>query len=532
MSVLPTTVPSKTLAQNLSSSGTTLYLSNTLSWDGVQLTSADFGTQLFAVLRNPSNTQLELIELDPATIDSTSTITILKRGLPYSGGQTANTETKYDWSGSTTICELGSDTPQLLAQLVEEAGAETIAGVKTFSSIPKTTGGNASDDNELVRYAQALSLLTSGTYSQNRVVLAGTAGETLAAGNLVYLKIADGRWWKCDADTAATVENIILGIAQGAGTAGNAVTSGVLLFGLDSNQTGLTANTKYYASNTAGGLSSSAGTVEVSIGFTLSTTTIVFWPRYDQQITEDIQDALTPGSNYGTPSASNPYLTKAVAATTEIPVPIIRTYTANDTWTKPAGLKYVIAEVVGGGGGGGGGTNQNESGGGGGGGGYSREVIPVASLGATEAVTVGAAGAAGASTGGAGGNGGTSSFGTVAFLQATGGTGGDTGGNSAQGGAGGVGSNGTLNIEGEDGGGGGGGEIAGTSYFQISGKGGNSYYGGGGKAVVTRSTDSKAGIAGNNYGGGGSGMAMSNASADTAGGAGAAGVVVITEFYI
>ena len=136
MSVFPTTVPSKTLAQNLSSSGTTLYLSNTLSWDGVQLSASDFGTQLFAVLRNPSNTQLELIELDPATVTSANAITILKRGLPYNGDTTADTETKYNWSGSETICELGSDTPQLLKQMVDAAGDETISGIKTFSSSP------------------------------------------------------------------------------------------------------------------------------------------------------------------------------------------------------------------------------------------------------------------------------------------------------------------------------------------------------------------------------------------------------------
>lgn len=327
--IKPVSIPTKTLAQNLSSSGTTLYLNNTLGWDSAQLSSADFGTQAFATLRNSSNTQIEFIEIDPSTVTSASAITILKRGLGYDGAQVADAETKYNWNAFDTYVEIGADIPQLLAQLVEEAGAETIAGVKTFSSIPKTTGGNPSDDNELTRKAYVLSVINGGAVANNRVVVAGNAGETVSAGNLLYLDVADGEWKKCDADTAALVDNIIIGIAQGAGTDGVAITSGVLLFGLDENQSGLTTNTKYYAGNTAGAISSSAGTTEVSVGISRSTTSILFWPRFDQQITEAIQDALTPGGNYGTPSSSNPYLTKDVVSTTTIPVPVVRVYTAN-----------------------------------------------------------------------------------------------------------------------------------------------------------------------------------------------------------
>lgn len=293
MSIVPRTVPTKQLAQNLASGGTTLYLNNTLDWDGAQLSSADFGTQLFAVLRNSNNTQLEIVEVDPTTVTSAAAITITKRALGYGGGQTASTETAYDWLAGDTFVELGSDTPQLLAQLVEEVGAETIAGVKTFSSLPATTAGNPVADNDLVRKAYADAILSGGSGIPNRVVIAGTAGETVAAGNLVYLKESDGRWWKCDADTAATVNNIILGIAQGAGTAGNAVTSGVLTYGLDSNQSGLTANSIAYAGNTAGAVvSTTPGTTEVTVGYSTSTTTVFFAPRYNQEITEDIQDGL------------------------------------------------------------------------------------------------------------------------------------------------------------------------------------------------------------------------------------------------
>jgi len=143
--------------------------------------------------------------------------------------------------------------------------------------------------------------------SMNRTVVSGTAGETLVAGNLVYLKASDARWWKCDADTAATVDNINLGIAQGAGTAGASVTSGVLVYGRDTNNSGLTAGSTYYASNTAGAISSSAGTTEVTVGQADADGYLFFSPRYNQQLTEDQQDALAGTS--GTPSATNKYVT-------------------------------------------------------------------------------------------------------------------------------------------------------------------------------------------------------------------------------
>jgi hypothetical protein len=158
--------------------------------------------------------------------------------------------------------------------------------------------------------------------SMNRVVVSGTAGETLVAGNLVYLKASDARWWKCDADTAATVDNINLGIAQGAGTAGAAITSGVLVYGRDTNNTGLTAGSTYYASNTAGAIGSSAGTTEVTVGQADVDGYLFFSPRYNQQITEDQQDALAGTS--GTPSNSNKYVTNDDTSATAAASKVVR----------------------------------------------------------------------------------------------------------------------------------------------------------------------------------------------------------------
>lgn len=137
MSIFSRTVPTKTLAVNLAANatGAVLYLNNQRDWDGSDLVAGDFGTQLFASLRNSANTQLELIELDSSTIGSAA-ITILKRGLSYDGGQIDSAVTSYAWTANDTFVELGSHTPQLLALAVEQVGDETIDGIKTFTSSP------------------------------------------------------------------------------------------------------------------------------------------------------------------------------------------------------------------------------------------------------------------------------------------------------------------------------------------------------------------------------------------------------------
>jgi len=76
---------------------------------------------------------------------------------------------------------------------------------------------------------------------------------------------------------------------------------------LDANQSGLTAGAIYYASNTAGGISSSAGTQEVTVGFSYSTTQLYFNPRFNQQLTEDQQDALAATT---TPASGNKFITQ------------------------------------------------------------------------------------------------------------------------------------------------------------------------------------------------------------------------------
>ncbi len=186
------------------------------------------------------------------------------------------------------------------------------------------------------------------------------------------------------------------------------------------------------------------------------------------------------------------------------------------TWTKPAGVKSIILEMVGGGGGGGNsGTTANRGGGGGGSGGYVRETFDVTGV-ASSAFIVGAGGVSQAT-------GSSTSF-TLSTSTALGGIGGQIGTGGRDGGEGGGTSGGTaasLRIKG-NGGGSGAGSTATGGY---GGAGGAGYFGGGARGRA----NSGAGYDGLNGGGGGGGAATAAGNL-TIGGPGSDGVVLVTEY--
>lgn len=184
--------------------------------------------------------------------------------------------------------------------------------------------------------------------------------------------------------------------------------------------------------------------------------------------------------------------------------PQILTFTSSGTWTKDAGLKYVIVEVQGAGG-------RGDSCGGGGSGAYSRKTILASALGATESITIGAASVGSGNT----------SFGTHVTCGNGGNASGDTGGSA------GTASGGDFNLNGQ----------AGQEGFGSlgGGAGGSSFLGFGGPYTAPgNATNTRGGLSGSGFGAGGAGNAdATDGSPDASGGGGngTAGVVIVTEYY-
>lgn len=206
------------------------------------------------------------------------------------------------------------------------------------------------------------------------------------------------------------------------------------------------------------------------------------------------------------------------AVTTSI---VVQKFTASGTYTPTAGMLHAVIECLGGGGGGGGSTNSAvatvSQGASGSGGGRSVKYTTAAAVGASQVVTIGAAGAAGGS-GTAGGNGGATSVGSL--CTANGGIGGpnDTARASAT-----VAAVGTGDVTSP-------GQVGSVGIFQLTGSmnalnGANTLYGGGGVGAFNVT-----GGAATGFGASGAGGHSFNALGAQAGGAGAPGIVIITEY--
>lgn len=448
----------------------------------------------YGTLDPQSTTRKEFISFTGITqnADGSAQLTGVTRGLGFTSPFTASSTLRKSHPGQSIF--ILSDSPQFFNEYARRRSDETITG---SWSIPTPTAAT----NPATK-AYVDSVVTGGAITNDGIAMGAIAGETFATGTVVFFDDQQDEWMKASALVAASSTNVQLGVAQGAGTNGNAIDGGVLTQGLDSTQIGGTAGDTIYLSDTEGATSTSAGTISVVLGEMKSATEFYFDPVFGNYAGGALDNTFTGSNTFSTTTTFSGSVVYASSTT-------VRVYTSDDTWTKPANLSYIQVEVVGGGGEGGEG-GSSDGGGGGGGGGYAREILTADDLSATTSVSI-TVGAGGSGDGESGGSGGTSRF--SGLLSATGGAGG-AGATDPDGGAGGVGSGGDLNATGGGGG-------VGLENGQSNGAGGSSYFGGGAPA-----TDAAAGVAGSSYGGGGSGGYNSLDA-----GNGAAGVVIVTEYF-
>ena len=210
-------------------------------------------------------------------------------------------------------------------------------------------------------------------------------------------------------------------------------------------------------------------------------------------------------------------------------------FTMNDTYTPTSGMVYCDIEVLGGGGAGGGsssGVTTYNMASGGGGGEYAKGIFSAATIGVSQAVSIGAGGTG--ISGSTGNSGGTTSVG--ALITAVGGSGGiptgaSAGSTGSPGGAGGTGgTGGDIRTPGSNGGFTFFVQPGASTFLRIGGAGANSQYGSGGLIItqVANASNTNGNDATGGYGAGGGGGVGGIAS--TTGGAGSAGVVIITEY--
>lgn len=190
--------------------------------------------------------------------------------------------------------------------------------------------------------------------------------------------------------------------------------------------------------------------------------------------------------------------------------------TSSGTYTPSANLLYADIKAVGGGGGSGGVAATSGSAvfsSGAGGGGTAQGLFDAATIGASQAITIGAAGTAGPASGTfAGSAGGTTTVGSL--LTATGG-----GGSAAAPGLAGTATGGQVNVSGDPG----------QARSNVApGNGGGTLLGAGG--IVSNSGAVNSGGPGKIYGGGAGGAYNPASSAAIVGAVGAQGAVVITEY--
>lgn len=229
-------------------------------------------------------------------------------------------------------------------------------------------------------------------------------------------------------------------------------------------------------------------------------------------------------------TSCNPVTGTFIRATSTSSPNWVVTYNANNTWTRPSGVRSVVVECWGAGGAGGGASNTNTRGGGGGGGAYTYNNSLNVGL-ASYSVVVGSGGTGGT---GLGPSGGPTNFGS-GLVNANGGTGGGgattsgaigAGGNGGTGGtfAGGNGAAGTaVPTSGAGGGGAGSGGAGGNALGIIAGMAGAID---GGTGAAGRFSDAVGNIGSSNGGGGGGGLRTGGTTRN--GGNGASGFMRIS----
>lgn len=279
------------LASAVNTGDTTATLSSAVDSEDVALPS---GKYMFTIDRNVVGSKEYII------CDLVGTALTGIRSVTVQGAQSSGFALYHRGGATVEITDWGV-LYQMLQNMNGTVGFD--AGAPLFyDAAPSGLNGN-----EIPTVDYVLSVVNGGAVTFNQqIITSQTAGENLTANDIVYLKESDQKWWKADADLTATFDEVQLGIAQSTVLANATVSIG--LSGAFSTFSGLTLGSKYYLSNTAGAIATTAGTNSVFIGWAITATTLLFNNKYIELPTAGQKNALV--GTTGTPSASNPFMTR------------------------------------------------------------------------------------------------------------------------------------------------------------------------------------------------------------------------------
>lgn len=211
------------------------------------------------------------------------------RYFQIKGGAAGTTDEFYILKGGTayvnTSIELGHATDTTITR--SAAGKIAVEGVDVLTVAGGTLTGNITlGENTSIDLDPAGS--ADGKYSG--ICITGTAGTTLAFGDLIYLAAADSRWELADADAASTSARL-LGICVLAAAADGDPTK-ILLHGnirADAAFPALTIGSPAYVGETAGDIQTAiptgADNVIRVVGYALTADELYFCPSPDHQVT-------------------------------------------------------------------------------------------------------------------------------------------------------------------------------------------------------------------------------------------------------
>lgn len=182
-------------APSPATSGTSLVVA---AGDGAKFPPPPFNATIWPLATQPSTTNAEIVRV---TNISTDTLTITRAQESTS----ARTVVIGDQIANTITVKVLTDAEN---PPISNLTAGTLAVSPVFG------------ENTSLVYVAALS--ADGKYCG--LTQGGTAGETLAFGDVCYLKAADSKWWLAKADAASTSGDVKIGMCVLAGAANAATT--------------------------------------------------------------------------------------------------------------------------------------------------------------------------------------------------------------------------------------------------------------------------------------------------------------------